>query len=146
MAAHLLDVNALIALLWEDHPFHNKASAWFSRSGQAGWLTCAITQSGFVRVMSQPALAARQLTVVELGDLLLHSLAHPAHSLAPLDFGFTEVLATCTGGVVGHRQVTDAYLLTTAIRAKAKLLTFDSGLATLLASDAERRAHITLLR
>ncbi len=145
MTTHLLDVNALIALLWEDHPFHGKASTWFSRHAQAGWSTCAITQSGFVRVMNQPALAARQRTVPELADQLLHSLAHPAHRLLALDFSFDDVLRACTGGVVGHRQVTDAYLLTAAMRAGMKLLTFDSGLGTLLASSAERSAHIELL-
>jgi toxin-antitoxin system PIN domain toxin len=146
MSAHLLDVNALIALLVEDHPFHTKASTWFSRHGHAGWFTCAITQSGFVRVMNQPALAARQRTVVDLGESLLHGLSHPAHGLVPLDFSFAAVLACCTGGLVGHRQVTDAYLLTAAMRAKMKLLTFDRGVTALLASDAERAAHITVLR
>jgi hypothetical protein len=63
-----------------------------------------------------------------------------------VDFDFAEVLARCSGGVVGHRQVTDAYLLTAAQRARMKLLTFDSGLGSLLASDAERTAHIELLR
>lgn len=146
MSAHLLDVNALIALLVEDHPFHDKASTWFSRHGQAGWFTCAITQSGLVRVMNQPALASRQRTILELGELLQQGLAHPAHGVVPLNFGFNEVLSTCTGGVVGHRQVTDAYLLTAAMRATMKLLTFDRGIGTLLASDAERSAHITVLR
>jgi predicted nucleic acid-binding protein len=47
--------------------------------------------------------------------------------------------------VVGHRQVTDAYLLTAAVRSGMKLLTFDSGLESLLASPAERRAHVEVL-
>jgi len=48
--------------------------------------------------------------------------------------------------VVGHRQVTDAYLLTAAMRGGMKLLTFDRGVGALLASDAERAAHIEVLR
>ena len=48
--------------------------------------------------------------------------------------------------VVGHLRVTDAYLLTAALRAGMKLLTFDSSLDTPLASGAERSAHIELLR
>ncbi len=55
------------------------------------------------------------------------------------------MLGCCTGGVVGHRQVTDAYLLTAAVRNGMKLLTFDSGLGTLMASSAERSAHIEVL-
>jgi hypothetical protein len=146
MASHLLDVNALIALIWEEHPFHGTMAAWFGRHAKRGWATCAITQSGFARVMNQPALAKPTRTVADLAEALEHNLAHPAHRLLPLDFGFTEVLVRCTGGVVGHRQVTDAFLLTAAIRAGLKLLTFDSGVGALLASDAERARHIELLR
>ena len=146
MAAHLLDVNALIALLWEEHQFHDTMAAWFTRHAKRGWATCAITQSGFIRVMNQPALAKPVRTVTELANVLKQNLAHPAHRLLALDFDFTEVLMRCSGGVVGHRQVTDAYLLTAAMRTGMKLLTFDSGAAALLATDAERAAHIEVLR
>ncbi len=146
MASHLLDVNALIALLWEDHQLHDSMARWFARHARAGWATCAITQSGFIRVMSQPALARHGHTVADLADLLAHNTAQPSHRLLALDFDFSDVLACCTGGVVGHRQVTDAYLLTAAMRGHIKLLTFDTGLGTLRASSAERSAHIEVLR
>lgn len=145
MTPHLLDVNALIALLWEDHQFHETMVAWFARHANAGWATCAITQSGFIRVMSQPALVKPGLTLAELAEVLANNLAHPAHRLLALDFGFSDVLACCTGGVVGHRQVTDAFLLTAAARAGMKLLTFDRGVGQLLASDTERKAHVLTL-
>ena len=143
---HLLDVNALIALLWEDHPFHDTMAAWFAKRAKTGWATCAITQSGFIRVMNQPALVKPGRTVAELAEVLAINVAHPAHRLLALDFDFADVLACCTGGVVGHRQVTDAYLLTAAVRAGMKLLTFDRGLGTLLASGAQRSACIEVLR
>ena len=146
MAPHLLDVNALIALLWEDHQFHDTMAAWFGRHARAGWATCAITQSGFVRVMNQPALVKPGRTVAELAALLAVNLTHPAHRLLALDFTFADVMACCSGGVVGHRQVTDALLLTAAVRAGMKLLTFDGGLGSLLAGSAERSAHIEVLR
>ena len=146
MAMHLLDVNALIALGWDAHTHHNTMVDWFNGNAKRGWGTCALTQAGFVRVLSQPALGQAQSTVVKLSDSLQQQVAHPAHRFVPLDFAFEEVIRRCTGGVVGHRQITDAYLLTAAMRAGMKLLTFDSGLGTLLASSAERSAHIELLR
>jgi toxin-antitoxin system PIN domain toxin len=146
VAAHLLDVNALIALVWEDHQFHDTMATWFVRHAKRGWATCAITQSGFIRVMNQSALVKPGRTVAELAEALKQNVAHPAHHLLALDFDFAEVLTRCNGGVVGHRQVTDAYLLTAAIRADMKLLTFDSGVHTLLANDAARAAHIECLR
>ena len=146
MATHLLDVNALIALGWSAHDHHDAMAVWFNQHAKLGWATCAITQAGFVRVLSQPALGEGASTVAELAQALERNLAHPAHRLLALDFDFADVLACCTGGVVGHRQVTDAYLLTAAVRGGMKLITFDSGLGTLLATSAERSAHILVLR
>ncbi len=146
MAQHLLDVSALIALGWNAHKNHETMVSWFKGHSKQGWGTCAFTEAGFVRVLSQPALGAAQSSVVELAAALAHNLAHPAHRRLTLDFDFADVMSCCTGGVVGHRQITDAYLLTAAMRAGMKLLTFDSGLGTLLASSAERSAHIELLR
>jgi len=146
VAQHLLDVNALIALGWNAHVHHNTMVAWFNLHAKDGWATCAFTQAGFVRVLSQPAVGGAASTVTELTQALVQNLTHPAHRLLALNFGFAEVLLRCSGGVVGHRQVTDAYLLTAAMRGGMKLLTFDRGVGTLLASDAERAAHIEVLR
>lgn len=96
-------------------------------------------------MLSQPALGPGACQVDELADALAHNLSHPKHRFVPLDFDFAAVLACCTGGVVGHRQVTDAYLLTAAVRSGMKLLTFDSGVGTLLSSPDERRARIQVL-
>jgi uncharacterized protein len=146
VAAHLLDVNALIALGWDHHQHHDTMVKWFKRHAADGWASCAITQAGFIRVLSQPVVSKAALSITQWSDTLAQVLAHPAHRLLPLDFAFTDVMACCTGGVVGHRQITDAYLLTAAVRAGARLLSFDRGLRQLLATEAERAAHIELLR
>ena len=62
-----------------------------------------------------------------------------------LDFGFAEVLAACTGGILGHRQITDAWLLTAAIRNGMKLVTIDAGIMHLPASVPERTKHLMML-
>lgn len=54
----LLDVNVLLALLDSDHVDHKRARAWITRQIEQGWASCAITQNGFVRVISQPAIPA----------------------------------------------------------------------------------------
>jgi uncharacterized protein len=145
VAQHLLDVNALIALGWNGHKHHGTMLAWFNRHAKDGWATCAFTQAGFVRVLSQPALGQAASSVPELAEALANNLAHASHRSLALDFDFADVQACCTGGVVGHRQVTDAYLLTAAVRAGMKLLTFDGGVSSLLASEAERKAHVLTL-
>jgi predicted nucleic acid-binding protein len=47
---------------------------------------------------------------------------------------------------VGHRQVTDAYLLALAQHHKGKLATFENGIADLIQVSKERRQHITMLQ
>jgi toxin-antitoxin system PIN domain toxin len=144
-SGHLLDANALIALLWPRHEHHERLRRWFSRHAAQGWATCAFTQSAFVRIVCQPAFAGQALAVSEVSELLMRNAAHPGHRLLAMDFGIAEVLGCCTGGVVGHRQVTDAWLLTLAVRHTMKLLTLDRGVSSLLATDAERARHVTLL-
>lgn len=142
---HLLDANALIALGWPAHEHHERMLGWFSRNARSGWASTALTQAAFVRIISQPAFSGRSIAVTEVAELLLRNTAHPKHVFVPLDFGFEQVLGLCTGGVVGHRQITDAYLLTAAIRQGMKLVTFDAGTAQLLATEPERQRHVTLL-
>ena len=95
--------------------------------------------------MSQPAFSGRSIGIAEVAELLLRNTQHPTHRFLPLDFGFADVLGACTGGLLGHRQVTDAYLLTLAIRAGVRLVTFDGGIGQLLANPAERQQHLRLL-
>lgn len=141
----LLDANALIALGWPAHEHHAPMLAWFRRHAAQGWATTAMTQSAFVRIVSQPAFSPIVMTVARVAELLLRNTAHPKHRLLPMDFGFEDVLGCCTGGLYGHRQISDAYLLTAASRQSCKLVTFDAGVASLLATDAERRALIQTL-
>jgi uncharacterized protein len=144
--SHLLDANALIALGWPTHEHHPRMVNWFAQHARAGWASTAITQSAFVRIVSQPAFSGRAIAVGEVAELLLCNTAHPKHRLVPLDFGFAEVWAACTGGILGHRQITDAWLLTAAIRSGMKLLTFDAGVEHLLASAHDRKRHVAVLR
>ena len=44
----------LIALLDADHVHHRRATQWLEHHIDAGWASCAITQNGCVRIMSQP--------------------------------------------------------------------------------------------
>ncbi len=145
---YLLDANALIALCWPHHEHHKRMLAWFGRHAADGWATCALTQAALVRISLQPtfsSLSAHGISVDTIAQLLANNTAHPAHHFLNLDFGFDTVVQRCTGGIWGHRQITDAWLLTTAIRHGCKLLTFDTGINALLATMPEKETHLTLL-
>ncbi len=143
--SYLLDANALIALGWPTHEHHPRMIHWFNQNARAGWATTPFAQSAFVRIISQPAFSGRAIAVSEIAELLLRNTAHPKHRLVAIDFSFADVWAACTGGILGHRQITDAFLLTAAIRNKMKLLTFDSGIEQLLANTQDRSKHVTVL-
>jgi uncharacterized protein len=142
---HLLDANTLLAMTLPNHAHHAAIHHWFSTEGSNGWATCALTQSALVRLSLQPTIVGRSVTAREMGVLLARMTAHKAHRFLDLPFGFAEVLETCTGGLWGHRQITDAWLLTTATYHGCKLLTFDRGIAALLKTDRERANAVTLL-
>ncbi|MBI5276408.1 MAG: PIN domain-containing protein [Burkholderiales bacterium] len=141
----LLDANALIALGWPPHEHHEKILRWFRTHAREGWATSALTQAAFVRVIAQPAFSGQPIGIADVAELLLRNTAHPKHRLLALDFGFDHVMGCCTGGLLGHRQVTDAWLLALAIRHRVKLVTFDKGIAQLLATTQERQRHLAIL-
>jgi uncharacterized protein len=118
----LLDANVLIALLVDDHVHHQAAENWFV--GIAGkFATCPITQGSLMRLLireGQPAAAAR--------GILNGTAADPRHEFWADDIPYTDVP---TQGIVGHRQVTDAYLAQLARARGSRLATFDQALAKL---------------
>jgi uncharacterized protein len=136
----LLDANVLIALVVAEHVHHDDAAEWLSAS-DAVFATCPITQGSLIRFLvrtGQPAAAARD--VVSAVD------RNNRHEFWPDSVSFAAVEM---GGVVGHRQVTDAYLAQLARSRNGQLATFDSGLAHLhrdvavlipTASDVGRRS------
>jgi uncharacterized protein len=139
---HLLDVNVLIALLWPAHKAHEKTQRWFADNAHNGWATCPFTQAGFVRIVSNPVLSRRSPSPKDALTILTGSLEHPAHRFWTEDIGVPEALAISGQRLVGHQQVTDAYLLGLALHKKGKLATLDSSLPELLPLGSPARRSI----
>lgn len=118
----LLDANVLIALLTADHVHHEAAEEWFAGTDQR-FATCPITQGSLVRLLvreGQPMGAAH--------SMLAELAGHERHEFWPDIVSYVDVPAA---GIVGHRQVTDAYLAQLARTRGGRLATFDQGLADL---------------
>jgi toxin-antitoxin system PIN domain toxin len=122
----LLDVNVLVALFWRTHIHQQVASDWLKENRYAGFRTCPITQAGFVRVTSNPRYSADRLTVAEAQVALNSLLIQPEHAFWPDDLQLSEAIQL-TGPIVGHNQITDAYLVALAIKNGGRLATFDRG-------------------
>lgn len=120
MTAALADANVLIALTVEDHVHHRQARTWFE--GHADELaTCPITQGALLRFLIREGVGARDALGV-----LQQIQALPQHVFWADEIGFD---ATVLAGVIGHRQVTDAYLAALARHCGGRLVTLDRGLA-----------------
>lgn len=116
----LLDANVLIALLVTDHVHHAAAEQWYA-DDDARFATCPITEGSLLRLLIREGRTAEEArTMVQT----LHSADR--HEFWRDDVPFTEVRV---GGVLGHRQVTDAYLAQLARSRSGRLATFDRGLA-----------------
>jgi uncharacterized protein len=126
----LLDVNVLIALSWPEHVSHGVALRWFSRNAHRGWATCPITQTGFVRILSNPGFSQNALTPQQALAILENNIAHPDHRFWPDDLSPVQALSP-TKGITGHRQITDAYLLTLAAHHRGTVATLDRALRDL---------------
>jgi toxin-antitoxin system PIN domain toxin len=131
MTPALLDVNVLTALLWPAHEHHDAAHRWFAARRGARWATCALTQLGLVRIVSNPAFSRDALAPGQALALLAENLAHPGHEFWMENLEVPAAVAGVEGQLQGYRQLTDAYLLALAARRKGILATFDRGVRTL---------------
>ena len=124
----LLDVNALVALAWDSHVHHAPTRAWFLTNSSRGWATCPITESGFVRVSSNPRVLPNAISVEAALEVLSALRAHHGHCFLTDDVSASD---SDVPAISGYRQVTDAHLLTLARRHGVRLVTFDVGITTI---------------
>jgi toxin-antitoxin system PIN domain toxin len=124
----LLDVNALVALAWDSHVHHAAIRDWFAANGSGGWATCPITERGFVRISSNPKALPAAIDVAAARGVLAALRAAPGHRFLPDE---VSIVDPDVPRITGHRQVTDAHLLTLARRSDMRLVTFDGGVLTL---------------
>jgi len=120
----LLDVNVLIALLDEAHIHHAVAHRWLERELHQGWASCPITQNGCIRIMSQPAYPGA-LQTAEVVGRLTEAASGAHHAFWPDDVNFLADKAIQWSRVLGHRQLTDVYLLALAVRHGGRFVTLD---------------------
>lgn len=126
MTAFLADGNLLVALTVVDHVHHPAALEWFEQA-EPHLATCPITEGTLLRFLmreGQPALDAMGVLDTIRGQRW--------HTFWPDAIGYE---AAHLVGVIGHRQVTDAYLVALARHHGGRLATLDRGLAALHRDD-----------
>ena len=117
----LLDANVLIALGDAEHVHHEAVEDWFVRS--LSFATCPVTQGALLRHSLR-----RGAELSEATEVLSSLTSSDRHEFWPDDLGHSDVHLR---GVVGHRQVTAAYLAGLSRARGGRLATLDRGLALL---------------
>ena len=108
----LLDVNILIAAIFEDHEHHARARRFVEEV--ACFYTCPTTQGGFLRFAkrshkdrNEVSLPPR-LSMEAALEALTELMAAEGHLFLPDGLSFADLAMR---SLTGHRQWTDAYLL-----------------------------------
>lgn len=118
---YLLDVNALLALGFIHHEFHDRMAAWVKAKEFPSIATCSIIEIGFVRVLSQAP--SYGLTVMQARNSLLR-----LKKAKIITFTFTldnHDISHLPGWVKSPKQITDGHLVELARANGAMLATLD---------------------
>ena len=109
------------------HIHHRRASQWLAEHIAAGWASCAITQNGCVRIMSQPGYP-NPLPTAQVAARLSEAAGTRHHLFVPSSASLFDASLFDTAQLLGHRQVADAWLLGLAVAHGLRLVSFDGGL------------------
>jgi hypothetical protein len=77
--------------------------------------------------------------------VLTSNLKDAHHRFWPDAIGYAEAAALFNAKILGHRQITDAYLLGLAIHNGGKLATFDKSIVALLPVESPYTRSVELI-
>jgi toxin-antitoxin system PIN domain toxin len=138
---YLADVNVLIALMDEDHIHRKIVAKWFDASAEAEFGVCAFTETGFLRVTTNPKAGSH--SIEEALDALASLNNHAGYRLWPMAEGWAALVEPFRERVFGHQQITDAYLLGLAVKEDGVLVTLDKGI--LYMAGTQYRENVLVL-
>jgi uncharacterized protein len=127
----LLDINFLMAVLWENHEHHSGARSWLKNI--SSFASCPVVQLGFARVSSHPLLGYG-MSPEQAFSVLRRFVADARHRFIPDDLSCEDrVVRTDLMG--GPNQITDRYLVALARQHQLGLATLDEPLVKAFASE-----------
>ena len=121
----LLDVNVLMALLWENHEQHEGARSWLGTVTE--FATCPVSQLGFARISPHPMLGFGMSPEQAFG-VLRRFLGDPRHRFVPDDLSCEDRVLR-TECIPSSNDVTDHYLVALARQHGLALATLDKPLS-----------------
>jgi toxin-antitoxin system PIN domain toxin len=138
-ACYLLDVNVLVARIFEDHIHHGIAREWFS-TPRLEWAICPFTEAGLLRYATTPGRGG--LSIGEATAILEKLTQHQGCRYFFFSHGWQTLTKPFSKRLHGHNQITDAYLLGLAVQERLILVTFDRAILHLA---GEHQDHVLVL-
>ena len=143
MSRALLDINVLLALLDGDHVDHRRAHEWLDAEIVHGWASCAITENGFVRIISQQRYPNPVPPSTGI-ELLSNACETPHHEFWACGISILNPTWADRSRIYGPKQVTHAYLLALAVVNNGRFVTFDQAIS-LTSVPGATADHLTIL-
>ncbi|WP_298609581.1 hypothetical protein [uncultured Thiothrix sp.] len=97
-----------------------------------------------MRLSSNPKISPNAVELADALGLLQALTEIPSHQFWEDSLALLDGTVFQSGYVVGHRQITDAYLYSLAIHRKGRLISFDAGLQSLYPQAASE--HLVVLK
>ena len=140
----LLDINVWVAL-FDDAHIHNAHARKLFRQPKLEIATCAITENGVLRILNLPGYAKRTPPGFDLvREKLALACTDVDHEFWPCNLSLRDEKVLNWSRVMGHNQITDAYLLALAVHCNGALATFDHRVAISVVNRAATK-HLKLL-
>ncbi len=144
MTRLLLDVNVWVALFDDAHIHNAQALTLFSQR-KLQIATCALTENGVLRILNLPGYAKRAPPGFNaVKQKLALACSDVDHEFWPCDLSLRDDAILNWPRIMGHNQITDAYLLALAVNKGGALATFDHRVALSSVVGAQPK-HLKLL-
>lgn len=141
---HLLDVNVWVAL-FDDAHVHNALALAFMQRPKLKIATCPIVENGVIRVLNMPSYSKFGAVGFEAVRNKLREVCQSFnHEFWPDDVSLRTDNTLNWPRILGHNQITDAYLLALCVARQACLVTLDHRVSLSCAHGASA-ANLKLL-
>ncbi len=114
---YLLDVNVLLAAIWQNHPHHARAFGWLAGKNV---VVCPLAELGFIRISTHPKIWGHPMDKTR--EIFERFLTERKAQRIPDDLPALE------SSPKNSDEVTDSYLAALAGRNGLKLATLDRGI------------------
>jgi len=118
---YLLDVNALVALGFLNHEFHDRVALWLRAQQFPRLATCSITELGFLRVLAQAPAYGFTIPQARASLLRMKQAEFSKFAFIKDDHDISHLPAW----VKTPKQTTDGHLVKLASANGAELATLD---------------------